>query len=475
MKKKIGALLLAGSLMVSALTGCGGGGSTQTGKDDLSEQAHLKWVIFGEQPESYPEVIEQVNEYLLDKINATLELEFVQTGDFVQKVNLMMASNDDTWDLMFTSNWKNDYETNVQKGAYYDLTDMLQEETPELYNYFDEYIWEAMTVGGSIYAIPMNQVMYQQRGMWFKKDIVEKYDLDVENVKSFDDLAAIYQVVKENEPDMIPLSSITIGQFMPLKTEVVAGFEIVDGKVTDRLDEKYPSYEVARDWYLKDYIPREVNFEETTYIKTGKLFSRYNRYLPGVESKFKISNSFEIVAVPTTEMMMRRADIQGAATAINRSSKYPLRALKLLELMTTDQYLFNLMAYGIEGVNYTKDGNRITPTENPYYVAEYIIGNQFLAYLMPGYEDTVWEETDRLNHEAPVDENIGFQFDRETVETELANLTSATEYGTSLEKGTAEDVAGTFEKHKEKRALAGDTIVKQEIERQYEEWKAQQE
>ena len=132
------------------------------------------------------------------------------------------------------------------------------------------------------------------------------------------------------------------------------------------------------------------------------------------------------------------------------------------------------MAYGIEGVNYTKEGNRITPTEDAYYVQEYLIGNQFLAYLMPGYEDTVWEETDRMNHEAPYDENIGFQFDKEPVLTERANLNAANEYSQALLHGRVEDVDATIQKDKAKRALAGEEKIKNEIQRQYDQWKAQQ-
>ena len=468
MRKRIGAMILAGSMLLASLTGCGGGSGTS------GETAHLKWVIFGQQPEDYEQVMSKVNEYLEEKINADLQIEFVQVGDFEQKANLMMASNDETWDLMFTSNWKNNYETNVEKGAFYGLSDLMKKETPDLYKFFDSYILDAMTVNGEIYAVPMNQVMYQQRGMWFRKDMAEKYGLDVKNVKSFEDLGNIYAALKEAEPDVIPLSGISITQFMPLETEVVAGLEIVDGKVTARDDEKYEAYRAAREFYIKGYIPQEVNFEESTYIKAGKVFSRYNRHLPGVEAKARISNNFDIIAIPTTEMKMRRSDVQGAATAVNRSSKHPVQALKLLELMTTDPYLFNLMAYGIEGVNYTKEGNRITPTEDAYYVQEYLIGNQFLAYLMPGYEDTVWEETDRLNHEAPYDENIGFQFDREPVQTELANLSAANEYSKSLSGGRVEDVDGTIQKDKAKRALAGEEKIKNEIQRQYDQWKAQQ-
>ena len=64
--------------------------------------------------------------------------------------------------------------------------------------------------------------------------------------------------------------------------------------------------------------------------------------------------------------------------------------MKLLELMHTDKYLLNLICYGIEGRDYTKDPNdenRMIRDSGGYYISEYLVGNQFLAYLVPSYED----------------------------------------------------------------------------------------
>ncbi len=480
MKKKIGALLLAGSMILSALTGCGTTKEAMQSTDDMSKEVHLKWILAGDQvPAGHDAVMEEVNKYLKEKINATLEIEFIQPGDFATKANMMLASQEEGWDLMFTSSWQNPYEQNALMGGYYDLSELLKTETPELYDYFPESYWEALALNDGIFAVPMNQVMYQQQGLWFKKDLVEKYDLaeQIETAKSQDDLTPVYETILENESDVQPLVFFSVGQFdEKLPTIVEGGFFIEDGEVTDQLDDaRLHEYEIARDWYEKGIIPQDVNYDAAPYMKLGKVFSRYNRQLPGAEAKHRISYDWDVINKATTNMALRRADVQGALTAINRVSKNPARALKLLELMTTDQYLFNLMAYGIEGVNYTREGNRITPTENSYYVQEFKIGNQFLAYLMPGYEEGDWEETDKRNREAKVDENMGFVFDKSPVETEIVNLNSTTEYTTALGKGTAEDVEGTYQKHIEKRKVAGDQKVKEEIERQYAEWKAMQE
>ncbi len=475
MAKRMLAMAMAAVL---ALSVCACGEKKQTAsKDDMSEQVNLVWAIALDEPAGYDEVIAEVNKYLLKKINATLEIQFIQPGDFNQKTSMMMASQDDSWDLMFTSSWQNPYEDNALKGGYYDLTEILQTETPELYNYFDELYWDGLKLNDQIFAVPMYQVMYQQYGMWFKKDETEKYDLvdEVKSIDSYEDMEAVYDVVHENEPDMQMVSGITHFLFDLGGTQTKAGYYIKDGVVSDRQDELLSEYYVARRWYEKGITVQDVVFDENPYLKAGKLYSRFNRHLPGTEAKLGISYDWDAIAIPTSDMLLRRQEMQSALTAINRLSKNPVRALKLLELMTTDQYLFNLMAYGIEGVHYTKEGNRITPTETSYYVPEFRIGNQLLAYLMPGYEEGVWEETDRLNREAPVDENIGFVFDITPVETEITNVQSVTEYSSGLKRGVVEDIEGTFKKHLEKRELAGAQIVKEEIERQYAEWKATQE
>ena len=164
-------------------------------------------------------------------------------------------------------------------------------------------------------------------------------------------------------------------------------------------------------------------------------------------------------------------------TAVSATSKHPERAMKLLELMETDKYLFNLMAYGIEGQDWEKDPSdeeRIIRDSSAYYVPEYLIGNQFLAYILPSYENTVWKETEEKNAEAKVDPNNSFSFDRTPVETELVNLASITkEYDSQLSYSDI-PVEETFATIDEKSKLAGIDKVKEEVQAQYDAWKAQQ-
>lgn len=476
--KRLAAMALA-AVMALSLCACGkSGGGTTTSKDDLSEEVNLKWYILAQEPAGFDRVMEEANKYLKEKLNVNLELVCIQAGDYQQKTQMIMASQEE-FDLM----WMNasNYEPSVTKGAFLPLDELL-ETTPDLKDLFEEGTWDATRVNGEIYGVPMLQVLYGQSGLWFIKSIVDKYDLPVEEIKFLEDLTPIYQTVKDNEPaDIIPLRAAITPHFDPYMTQVTGTSFYIDeaGKVTNKRELNIKNNKVMQEWYSKGFFPADVTTmtDENSLIKAGKIFSRFSRQLPGVSGKFKISNGYDVVNVATNEAVISRGSVQSTMTAISATSKHPERALKLLELMQTDKYLFNLMAYGIEGQDWEKDPEnekRIQRESGAYYVPEYLIGNQFLAYILPSYEDTVWEETIEENAKAKIDPNNSFWFDRTPVETELTNLAAiSTEYDNQLSYSTI-PVEETYAKIDEKQKLAGVDKVVDEIQTQYDAWKAQQ-
>lgn len=478
--KRLIAMAMAAAMALSlcACNSGSNGGGTASGGDDMSEEVTLKWYIMAQEPAGFDRVMEEANKYLKEKLNVNLELVCIQAGDYQQKTQMIMASQEE-FDLM----WMNStyFEPSVTKGAFIPLDELL-DTTPELKSMFDEGVWDATRVNGDIYGVPMLQVLHDQPGLWFIKSIVDKYDLPVEEIQSLDDLTPIYQTVKDNEPsDIIPIRGTIATNFRPYMTTVTGTSFSIDenGQVTNRREEAIEENSKMQEWYAKGFFPADVTTltDENSLVKAGKIFSRYSRQLPGVSGKFEISNGFSVVNVPTRDAIISRSSVQSTMTAVSATSKHPERALKLLELMQTDKYLFNLMAYGIEGQDWEKDPeneNRILRDSGAYYVPEYLIGNQFLAYILPSYEDTVWEETIAENAAAAVDPNNSFSFDRTPVETELTNLTAIdTEYQNQLTYSTT-PVEELYAEIDEKQSLAGVDKVVEEIQTQYDTWKAQQ-
>ena len=487
--QKIIAMLLCLVMLGSVLCACGdkdGGNNGTKVVDDMSVRKNIKWYISYSQPERFEEVMAKANEYLGEKLNITLDLQCIESGDYANKMQLALSAGEE-FDLVWTSNWKFDYESNVSKGAFQELDQYLElPELKDLKDFYSEGIWGAATVGGKIYGVPMEQVLYNQKGISFKKSYLDKYGFtDYYNqVKDWEDLEEIYDTIAQGEASDPTFAITTSNQkdyFIPEVTQVTGDYTlgqtfIIDGKVTSRSDEYEDYYRRMRKWNQKGYFPEGIATAETDNIVT---LGGYTRYLPGAEGKAAIRNKEPTIVIPSSEPFLGRNGVQSTLTAVSATSEDPIRALKLLHLMHTDEYIMNLICYGIEGEDFVRDPEnpkRMTRPEgtDAYYVQEFMIGSQFLVYLVPSYEDGVWEETKAGNEAATVDPNIEFSFDPKPVESEISQISSISqEYKKIFEFGLM-DPDVSIDEYKKKLDLAGYQEIMAEIQRQYDDWKAKQ-
>ena len=118
--------------------------------------------------------------------------------------------------------------------------------------------------------------------------------------------------------------------------------------------------------------------------------------------------------------------------------------------------------------------SRIIHNSDSYYLAEFLTGNQFLGYILPEYPHDIWERADKANKEAPVDPNIGFSFDPSSVENEITQIAVVgKEFDTILNNGL-EAPELSVSAYYDKLEKAGRQKVMNEIQKQFNEWKAAQ-
>lgn len=95
MYKRITALVLAGAMMVP-LAACKSEQEAQ--KSDVPT---LTWLVPGDKQNDMARVTEKINEMLEEKIGAHLDLQFIDTGSYTEKITMNMASGS-SFDLCFT-------------------------------------------------------------------------------------------------------------------------------------------------------------------------------------------------------------------------------------------------------------------------------------------------------------------------------------------------------------------------------------
>jgi putative aldouronate transport system substrate-binding protein len=197
---------------------------------------------------------------------------------------------------------------------------------------------------------------------------------------------------------------------------------------------------------------------------------------PGNDTMEKIRHGGrDVISVPLSSSWQTTSGITATLSAISRTSAHPDKAVQFLNLVNTDKYLYNLITQGIEGKHYTKiDANFIRPIPNSGYApnADWMYGNQFLAYFKEGQNISDWDDTMTMNRSAKPSPALGFAFDSVPVQTELASVSAVVkEYELSLSTGTV-DPARVLPEFLDKLKGAGSERIIAEVQRQLDAWKA---
>lgn len=452
-KGGIFALVLAMSL---SMTACGDEKKDEPATPDASskgkeETTKISWLIRNEEPKNVDSVLAKVNEMTKDKINAELDLQFINPGDFNDKMQMKMAGGEE-FDLCFTASWANNYIGNVGKGAFLALDDIIPEHAPNHWKTIPEAYWDGVKVNDKIYAMINYQVMYDQSGMQFKKDVVDELGIDVDSVKTWDDITAVLEKVKEAKPDIYPNRGGGVMQFEHFLQENPISFVFSNAdpflaydpdtkKVSNTLyfDHNKKAFDTMVEWKNKELLPPDAATlkDENTLINGGKIFSRYQRCKPGATEQVKMNTGIDWYIVPMGKKTVSTSAVQSTLTAVSVTSKHPEKAVELYDLVFSDKDVYNTLVFGIEDQDYTKlEGDYIEKTADTYTAPGWMLGNQFNAFLSKGNPEDVWEQTIKGNEEAQMDALYGFIPDREVVESELAACEAVwTEYKDIMQYG----------------------------------------
>ena len=145
--------------------------------------------------------------------------------------------------------------------------------------------------------------------------------------------------------------------------------------------------------------------------------------------------------------------------------------MMLYNLLLTDKEIYNTLNFGLEGQDYTRvNENRIEPKKDAYFLYDWMDGNVFNSYLIPGQEDNVWEETKKLNDTSVVDPLIGFSFNAEPVQSEIARINAVVKEFDAVLLNGLDDPVKILKMKQEKLKAAGEDKVIAEINKQLAEW-----
>lgn len=511
MKKKLkeGTMLLLSMVLAAtlALAGCSERGTetntpaaqestqaTAAPAEETTSEAKLEPVVLDYYyptitPQNDLELVEaEMNKILQEKINATIKLHAMDWVNFEPKMNVMNSAGD-AYDLVFTAPWLNNYFLNVAKDAYLPLDDLLEQYAPNFKSIIPDKVWNAARVNGKIYGAINYQIVAMPYGVSVRRDLAEKYNLDLSTIHKFEDLEPFFEQVKQNEPKMLYAYTLDFASQTP-----VFGMDTIG-------ENKSPGYYYLNDPEVKvfnqyespefiDFVKLLISWQEKGYVtpnalnglnpgEYSALFSKPMK--PGWEAPDKVALQFDGVGSQFSKPLITTAAAISTMTAISRTSKNPERAMMYLELINTNKDLYNLLAHGIEGKHYVfvdKDNgviglpDGVTDDTVGYKPGvDWMFGNTFNGYYSSVEEVGNNEKTIEMNTNGDAAPLLGFSFDPEAIKTELAQTKAVVdEYYTPLLTGLL-DVSKIDEFNKKLKDAGVDKII-QEKQKQVDAWLA---
>ncbi|TVY08334.1 ABC transporter substrate-binding protein [Paenibacillus cremeus] len=506
LNKKHVSTALIGSLALSvALTGCSSNkpqanNSNSSGKTQGVEakaelppyELTVAFFTVSSQNKGIPAVEEQLNKLTKAKINTTVKLVPISYGSYDQQMNLMMAGNEKL-DL-FVTEAKN-YGTQVGQGRLLPLDDLIDKQAPNIKKAVDPMYLEAARVNGKIYGITSIRDLAANRGLVMRKDLVDKYKIDLTKIKTYNDLDLVFQTIKDNEPGMTPLVGYT-PKNPPAASFVYKDFDNLDNnmgvinlkddnlKVVNLYETKeYAGYlDTVRRWYNAGFMAKDVATTKDNandLVKANRAFSFFTSMKPGYESQASRSIGKEMVSVEIAPATTLTNNITKFMWSIAKNSKDPSRAMMFLDLLYSDKEIINLLDWGIEGKDYVKAGDNmidypsgVNATSVEYGLnLNWLFGNSFISYVFKPDPADLWDRMGKFNKEAAKSKALGFTFDVTPVKTEVATVTNViNQYQIGLETGTL-DPQKELPDYIKKLKDAGMDKVIAEKQKQLDEWK----
>ncbi|MBR3107820.1 MAG: ABC transporter substrate-binding protein [Clostridia bacterium] len=357
--KKILALILAAVMMLSMCSFAA-----------AEEPVKLVWWMgcTSEAPIDWPEVEEALNAYSAEKIGVTCEFKYM-TSDQISRA----METGEYFDICFTCDWYNDYATNVGNGMFLDIAEKLND-YPALKDSVIPAAWEAMDTEGHIYAIPhMKDIGMEIFWILDSDYFLDEKGLEKDLYITFDGIEPYFEMYKKDHPDDYPFSMSKSGLTSWenctadwISEEYLIGLDW-DAQGTEEATKVKSALDIPkwvnrlktlRSWHEKGYIHPDAAVMESTDRWAGVVASGQGWF--GAETVWANAAKEPVYISRFEGPYMNTYSIRGSMTAVSSFTEHADEALKLIQLMNTDEWYRTTARYGIEGKHYNMvDGTAV--------------------------------------------------------------------------------------------------------------------
>ncbi len=359
------------------------------------EPVTITYLTIGDKPSNgmTEKVVDRINEILLKKVNAKLDIYYIGWDDYLNHYNQVLESKEVSLDLIATGTDWLDAWPNTFNGNFLPLShDMLMKYCPRTYQNVPFQHWEKSSYNGSVYFIPENEYsQWTNHGFIYRSDIAEEAGL--KSVDSWTDLKKYVDYIVKNRPDLTVWDSdgtntiVTLGYLMSA-SKYIPIYEISTyglwGADAEDLGKIISPYYEGKD--LLEYARLTKGWDNQGVWKQDLLTSRgsYTEFYEGSAAlEQHHTQNFYTEIKPTMELRQPGSDVKffwfgkdsenllrtsilHGAMAVYSGSKNPERALMVYDILRNDEECYRLLRYGFEGEQYVINGEGMMEKPSGY-------------------------------------------------------------------------------------------------------------
>ncbi len=344
-----------------------------------STSVTLKMYLPGEESEDFSKVLEQINSILSSRLEVSLDISLIDPSKMVQQYPTLFTNGTD-FDLVYVSSDAN-YMQRVANHYYLEITqDLLEKNAPSLLQTIPDELWEQVKANGKVYMIPSSSDYSDQMVFLIRKDLLEKYGLDIPT--SLDEMEQYLKQVAANEEDMIPYQVGETGlELLRAAFLQPRGLTLVDQNALLAAPIKgFSGSLISLTNYAPylDYLERIHNWKELGLIPDNAAARRtvsYDAFVQGDSALYigdldsallaqmlvQQDNRHRLNEAPWESLIVDLSSNQPtgafshapAGIAIRNGSQHVDLALQVIDLFRNDRQLHDLLLYGIQNEHWS--------------------------------------------------------------------------------------------------------------------------
>ncbi len=491
MKKAIVSLLCA-VCVTTSLMGCSSSQETKTDSAESNGKVTLKFLLDGSKSKADDSVIAAVNEKLeADGYDFAIETTYID--DYSSKLALDVAGG-----VEYDIAWAHSTTLSemVSKKVFQPITQYLDEYAPDIMENTPDYVIDGGTVKGEVYALPRNIPMSYFNWVYLiRGDLREEFGID--KITTIEQFEQYLEAVKENYPDMYPIFSSNLFPMYPVYANYY--FPLGDGGncpiYVDPADETYTvkSFydseefkavcEKRKEWYDKGYYPSDESKVEST--SQGFTYGMVGAIEGNIFSPSEMIDSLkENVPDGTIELVLFEPETRYLNSAgdnmlaVPSTSKHPKEAVQFINWIKKDQANYDLISFGVEGVNYELNGDAVDtsniPEDKIYTTDSWMWNDLSIARFSSNYPKEDIEMLKHWDDGVEVTPFVGFTLDTSNIKTQVSQVNAVKEeYFVNLAKGIT-NYDDVIDEMMEQLNAAGLQDIIDEAQEQIDDWIASQ-